>query len=46
MTFTASRILRYIEHRMAGSADYQLVNDPMADPTGIFPNNSNQGGKQ
>ncbi len=45
MTFTASRILRWFERRMAGSDNYQLVGDPMADPTGIFPNNSNRGGK-
>lgn len=36
MTFTASRILRYIEGRMDGPKDYQLVNNsPMADPTGF-----------
>ncbi|MBB5335247.1 amino acid ABC transporter permease [Pectinatus brassicae] len=46
MTFIASRILRYIERRMAGSADYQLVSDPFADPTGVFPNNTpKKGGK-
>lgn len=45
MTFTASRILRWFERRMAGSDNYQLVGDPMSDPTGIFPNNSNRGGK-
>ena len=45
MTFAASRLLRYFEKRMAGSADYQLVGDPMADPTGIFPNNTKMGGK-
>ncbi|WP_196593664.1 amino acid ABC transporter permease [Pectinatus sottacetonis] len=45
MTFAASRILRYFERRMAGSSDYQLVNDPMADPTGIFPNTPSKGGK-
>lgn len=38
MTFTVSRILRWIEGRMEGPRDYQLVTyDPMHDPCGHFP---------
>lgn len=38
MTFTASRILRRIEAKMDGPADYSLVTyDPMADPCGNAP---------
>lgn len=38
MTFTASRILRWVESRMDGPADYQLVNyDPLMDPCGDVP---------
>lgn len=37
MTFSASRILRWVERKMAGSADYQLIDyDPLNDPTGYF----------
>ena len=37
MTFTASRILRWLESKMDGPKDYQLVEyDPMADPCGHF----------
>lgn len=37
MTFTASRILRWLEGKMDGSADYQLVEyDPLNDPCGYF----------
>ncbi len=37
MTFTASRILRWMESKMDGPKDYQLVEyDPMADPCGHF----------
>lgn len=37
MTFTVSRLLRWVEGRMAGSRDYQLVAyDPMQDPCGHF----------
>lgn len=37
MTFSASRILRWLEGRMDGPKDYQLVqNDPMMDPCGHF----------
>lgn len=37
MTFTASRILRWLESQMDGPKDYQLVEyDPMADPCGHF----------
>lgn len=37
MTFTASRILRWLEGKMDGPRDYQLVNyDPMHDPCGHF----------
>jgi putative lysine transport system permease protein len=38
MTFTASRLLRWVESKMDGPKDYQLVNyDPMADPCGHVP---------
>ena len=38
MTFTVSRFLRWVEGRMAGPRDYQLVTyDPMQDPCGHFP---------
>ena len=37
MTFTVSRLLRWVEGRMAGPRDYQLVAyDPMQDPFGHF----------
>lgn len=37
MTFTVSRLLRYLEQRMDGEANYALVQyDPMADPCGPF----------
>lgn len=37
MTFTVSRLLRWVEGRMAGPRDYQLVAyDPMQDPCGHF----------
>lgn len=38
MTFTASRLLRWLESKMDGPKDYQLVNyDPMMDPCGAVP---------
>lgn len=38
MTFTASRLLRWIESKMDGPKDYQLVTyDPMMDPCGHVP---------
>lgn len=38
MTFTASRILRWVESKMDGPKDYQLVEyDPMMDPCGHVP---------
>ena len=38
MTFTASRILRWLESKMDGPKDYQLVTyDPMMDPCGAVP---------
>lgn len=38
MTFTASRLLRWIESKMDGPKDYQLVEyDPMMDPCGHVP---------
>lgn len=38
MTFTASRILRWVEGKMDGPKDYSLVTyDPMADPCGHVP---------
>ncbi|MEG0798084.1 MAG: amino acid ABC transporter permease [Acidaminococcaceae bacterium] len=41
MTFTASRILRWVESKMDGPRDYQLVNyDPMHDPCGHFQHGS------
>jgi putative lysine transport system permease protein len=44
MTFTCSRLLRWIEHRIDGSNFYTLVDfDMMADPTGISPVNSKGG---
>ena len=37
MTFTVSRILRWVEGRMEGPRDYQLVSyDPLQDPCGHF----------
>lgn len=37
MTFTASRLLRWLESKMDGPKDYQLVTyDPMMDPAVIF----------
>lgn len=37
MTFTVSRLLRWIEKKMDGSDNYALVSyDPMADPCGPF----------
>lgn len=37
MTFSISRILRWVEGRMAGPRDYQLVTyDPLQDPCGHF----------
>lgn len=45
MTFSASRILRWLESKMDGPKDYQLVEyDPMADPCGHF--QVNQGTKK
>ena len=38
MTFTASRLLRWLESKMDGPKDYQLVTyDPMMDPCGDIP---------
>lgn len=38
MTFTASRLLRWLESKMDGPKDYQLVEyDPMMDPCGHVP---------
>ena len=38
MTFTASRLLRWVEGKMDGPKDYQLVTyDPMMDPCGAVP---------
>lgn len=38
MTFTASRLLRWMESKMDGPKDYQLVEyDPMMDPCGHVP---------
>lgn len=38
MTFTASRLLRWVESKMDGPKDYQLVTyDPMMDPCGAVP---------
>ncbi|MDY6029755.1 MAG: amino acid ABC transporter permease [Acidaminococcaceae bacterium] len=38
MTFTASRLLRWLEGKMDGPKDYQLVTyDPMMDPCGAVP---------
>ena len=38
MTFTASRVLRWLESKMDGPKDYQLVTyDPMMDPCGAVP---------
>ena len=38
MTFTASRLLRWMESKMDGPQDYQLVEyDPMMDPCGHVP---------
>ncbi|MDO4920848.1 MAG: amino acid ABC transporter permease [Phascolarctobacterium sp.] len=38
MTFTASRLLRWLESKMDGPKDYQLVTyDPMMDPCGAVP---------
>lgn len=38
MTFTASRLLRWVESKMDGPKDYQLVTyDPMMDPCGRVP---------
>lgn len=38
MTFTASRLLRWMESKIDGPGDYQLVEyDPLMDPTGIVP---------
>lgn len=38
MTFTASRLLRWVESKMDGPKDYQLVEyDPMMDPCGHVP---------
>ena len=37
MTFTCSRLLRWMERKLDGSSNYSLVNDPMADPCGYHP---------
>lgn len=38
MTFTASRLLRWLESKMDGPKDYQLVTyDPLMDPCGAIP---------
>lgn len=44
MTFTCSRLLVWLEHKLDGTSYYKLVDfDAMADPTGISPANTKGG---